>query len=359
MNKLERMIFTAGCLLVTGVFVLLHLVLAPPAGRSLRPGVVATVNGTALHEQDIFGPSGLEGALLETRASVLRARLDSAIELEVLRQHAEDQGLLSSREYQEAMALGGQVINRRIVDALASQYEKDSEELKSLREDSRAATAEVDAYYVEHRRDYRGYPEKDARLKIERRLSAQKFSDAYRGWVAREMAAVPVSINGQEIPVDTLTGALDVLFPPEADSSLEVRRAAAGMADEPDDSRRQLMDASMTVGSFKITGGAMLKGPRLINMIMTHALAERARQEGMNLSDQSPDMSWSDRPPWETEHQVLRQVVWSAYGLVSQERTGEDAARLQERRRQLIEELKASAVILVLDKRLAPGNSSR
>ncbi len=364
MNKLEKSIVVAGCLMMIGVLVLLHLVSAPPQGLSL-PGVVAAVNGVPLHEHDVFGPSGVEGALHTTRISALRTRLDSAIELEVLRQHAEGLGLLGSREYQEAMALRGHRVNRQIVDMLASQYEKDNEELKSLRESARATPDEVDAYYMEHKRDHRGVGEEDARHEIERRLSAQKFSNAYRDWVAEEMASVPVSVNGQEIPVDALTGALDLLFPPGADDSLVPRankldafvQAAAGAAAGPGESRRQLMDARMTVGSYTITGGAVLKGPGLINMIMIHALAERARQEGMNLRDQLSDMSGSGRPPRHTEHRVLCQMVWRAHGLVSRERTGEDAAGLRERQRQLIEDLKASADIRIFDRRLAPGGN--
>lgn len=331
-----------------------------PAARIDDETVLATVNSVPLTAGDVFGPRGLEMlmSLPTTDRESLRARLDQAIEEELLRQYAAETGLDERPEYKKAGAREKHRLKQIETRQLAILYESRNEELVALAKSIQPTDAEVERYYQENRERYAQSAPEKARESVRGTLLAQRHTQAYAKWLERTVPQVRITVNGHPIPVELLKAGLDSVPPesnvpgmgtpsefPAGEALFAFVREAAGAKDNSDASRKLLLETEIQVGNdvFKISdffGGlaregppvtetawqvieGMLQSPMLITSLKTRVMAHKAKQEGM---DKSPEFHDPGRPPLRdprlqrsgpSPEAVLAEMVWEQADLVS------------------------------------------
>ncbi len=327
----------------------------PVAGVDRSDTVLARVNGMPIMESRVFGPRGLSDKMMERAgAQNPKTMLDAAIDRELLRQYGTEQKLDQTEEYREMKGQQERKARQMQVNRLAGYYESRSEELRALKESLKASPDEVEEYYREHEKRYERLGEQRAKASIERMLSTQKYNQAYKGWLSGTLESVPVTVNGQEVPLDVLRQGMDELFPArrergtgpagfmQGNALTEYIRTVAGATDDSEESRQRLLDAQIAVGSDVIRLGdlfpqpprravpgpeggrpgipidQMLRGPMLIASMKGYIVAERARQEGVHETEEfKAQMSMGPPGYMSADRDVLSQLVMQSEGLFS------------------------------------------
>ncbi len=283
----------------------------------LQDTVLARVNGMPIMERQVFGPRGLSDQVIEGVAGDYpRKMLDAAIDQELLRQYGVEQGLDQTEEYREMVEQQEKMAERMEVNRLAGFYEESNEELRSMKDSLKATSEEVDEYYGQHRQRYERLGEDKAKQAIEWMLSMQKYNQGYKVWLGGVLESVPVTVNGQEIPLEMLQDALNGLLPGprEAGAGLggslaEYIRTVVGVTGDSEESRRRIMGAEIGMGDTavllselfsgrrgpvpgredaarSIPIDQLLYGPMLIAYVKGYVVAEKARQDGVHETEE-------------------------------------------------------------------------
>ncbi len=325
-----------------------------PRPLEVQDTVLARVNGMPITERQVFGPRGLSDQVMEgAEGDYPRKMLDAAIDQELLRQYGVEQGLDQTVEYRETMKQFEKMAERMKVNRLASFYEERNEELRSMKDSLKATTEEVDEYYDEYRQRYKRLGEKKAKQIIARMLSMQKYNQGYKAWLGGVMESVPVTVDGQEIPLEVLQDAINGLFPGprEADagtggkspgrSLAEYVRTAVGVTDDSEESRERIMKAEIVIGDNVVALGELfpgrrgpvpgrgnasssipidqiLHGPMLIAYVKGYVVAEEARQDGVHETEEfKAHIAESQTIPGSRGGEVLPRLVMEKEGLFS------------------------------------------
>ena len=323
-----------------------------PTGESVnrQDTILARVNRVPITEWQVFGPSGLRDDMMEHGEGEYPKRmLDQAIDQELLRQYARGQGLDQTDEYAKMKKQQEDMAKRMEVNRLAGYYESTNEELVSMRESLTATAAEVDAYYEDHSERYKRLGEDRAKKSIERMLSMQKYQQGYNEWLAGVIESVPMTVNGQEIPLDVLREEMRTMAPgravPGARGSggalVGYIRTQVDATDDSDESLQRMLDAEIKVGSSTIglnglfpgaammrpSGGpdgtrpnipleAVMRGPMLITALKGYIVAEKAMQEGMHETEAFKAQAHPG-PAMNMGRDVLPRMVMEKEGLLS------------------------------------------
>ncbi len=308
---------------------------------SRQDRVLATVNKVPITEWQVFGPSGLRDEMMEYGGGEYpKKMLDQAIDQELLRQYGIEQGLDQTEEYREMKEQQEQMVKRMEVNRLAGHYESTNEELVSMKKSLTATADEVDEYYEEHKKRYKRLDEKRAKQSIERMLSKQKYQQGYHGWLAGVVESVPVTVNGQEVPLDVLREEMQAMAAGRVPNArgrtgggalVSYIRSVVGAKDDSDESTQRLFDAEIKVGSRtlglgellprgmggrrgKIPIDAMMRSPMLMTALKGYIVADKAMQEGV----QAPEMPMGQSvPPMNMGRDGLSRLVMEREGLLA------------------------------------------
>ncbi len=333
--------------------------------------IVVQVNGVSLTEHDVFGFDDAErvAELTIRNPSHPKQIIDRAVRRELLCQYAEEIGLDRSPEYLQEKEERQHDAMKIRVQYLALLYERQSEELKALKESIHITEADVVDVYLALGIAPGDKNEKKIKAGIRKRLSQGKYYEVYKLWLLEQMADVPILVNGRQIPQYLLNESLDALFPseiivgaplpPDLGTDLsEFVLHAAGIREPSAASWQQLWDTELQIGSVILTIGdlyslsskasiqtdtrksALSRPPPaswLMGQFKSIMLAEKAGQEG--LGRQLQEHIREDPTVYAPDpRDILARKVWEHLGFLAlntdaftQEEIDEHIALNQER----------------------------
>lgn len=261
--------------------------------------VVAKLNGEPVHLQDVIGWKLVERDNPETINQITQ----HYIFIELMYQDAKDQGLDQDEAFKTELQQKIEAAKAEEVRTLASIYQKRNKAIAAAKNMDGIPEADLDAFFTSLHGDA-GSVDQAAKDKLRQTLTQQRYRIVYSNWSKSIIEAIPIAINGQTIPLETLLSDLEASLSKNPKDGGLIAALACWIAGVPSAEEKPLEGEELEAAKQKIRALTLtvdkhafklgdpeagrladsMIGPSSVYAfqgLMLHIIAAKARQDGL------------------------------------------------------------------------------